>query len=69
MKDIKLKIEGMHCTGCSSRLEKVLNNIEGVEKAKVSFEEEEAVITYDNDKVSEKQLIIEIEEAGFKAEK
>ena len=62
MKDIKLKIAGMHCTGCSS-------NIEGVEKAKVSFEEEEAVITYDNEKVSEKQIIIEIEEAGFKAEK
>ena len=69
MKDIKLKIAGMHCTGCSSRLEKVLNNIEGVEKAKGSFEEEEAVITYDNEKVSEKQIIIEIEEAGFKAEK
>lgn len=69
MKDIKLKIEGMHCTGCSSRLEKALNNIEGVEKAKVSFEEEEAVITYDNEKVSEKQIIIEIEEAGFRAEK
>ena len=69
MKDIKLKIEGMHCTGCSSRLEKVLNNIEGVEKAKVSLEEEEAVITYDNEKVSEKQIIIEIEEAGFRAEK
>ena len=69
MKDIKLKIAGMHCTGCSSRLEKVLNNIEGVEKAKVSFEEEEAVITYDNEKVSEQQIIIEIEEAGFKAEK
>ncbi len=47
----------------------MLNNIEGVEKAKVSFEEEEAVITYDNEKVSEKQIIIEIEEAGFKAEK
>ena len=69
MKDIKLKIAGMHCTGCSSRLEKVLNNIEGVEKAKVSLEEEEAVITYDNEKVSEKQIIIEIEEAGFRAEK
>ena len=39
MKDIKLKIEGMHCTGCSTRLEKVLNNIEGVETAKVSLEE------------------------------
>ena len=34
MKDIKLKIAGMHCTGCSSRLEKSVKNIEGVEKQK-----------------------------------
>ena len=26
MKEIKLKIEGMHCAGCSNRLEKILNN-------------------------------------------
>lgn len=69
MKDIKLKIEGMHCTGCSSRLEKVLNNIEGVEKAKVSFEGKEATINYDDEKISEEQIRSEIEEAGFKAEK
>lgn len=68
MKDIKLKIEGMHCTGCSSRLEKVLNNVEGVEKATVSFEEKEAIITYNEEKISEKQIKSEIEEAGFKAE-
>ena len=68
MKEIKLKIEGMHCTGCSSRLEKVLNNVEGVEKATVSFEEKEAIITYNEEKISEKQIKSEIEEAGFKAE-
>ena len=68
MKDIKLKIEGMHCTGCSSRLEKVLNNVEGVEKATVSFAEKEAIITYNEEKISEKQIKSEIEEAGFKAE-
>lgn len=68
MKDIKLKIEGMHCTGCSSRLEKVLNNVEGVEKATVSFEEKEAIITYNEEKISEEQIKSEIEEAGFKAE-
>ena len=28
MKEVKLNIEGMHCTGCSTRLEKVLNNLE-----------------------------------------
>ena len=39
MKETNLKIEGMHCAGCSARLEKVLNNLEGVEIAKVSLEE------------------------------
>ena len=41
MKEIKLKIEGMHCAGCSTRLERVLNNLEGVEEAKVSLEEKQ----------------------------
>ena len=36
-----LKIEGMHCSGCSTRLERVLNGIEGV-SAKVSLENKNA---------------------------
>ena len=28
MREIKLKIEGMHCAGCSNRLEKILNNVD-----------------------------------------
>ena len=44
MKEVKLNIEGMHCTGCSKRLEKVLNNVDGVEDAKVSLEEKKADI-------------------------
>ena len=47
MKEVKLNIEGMHCTGCSTRLEKVLNNVDGVEDAKVSLEEKKADIKYD----------------------
>ena len=67
MKEIKLKIEGMHCTGCSTRLEKVLNNVDGVEDAKVSLEEKKADIKYDETQVSEKELIDVVEDAGFKA--
>ena len=66
MKEIKLKIEGMHCTGCSTRLEKVLNNVDGVESAKVSLEEKKADIKYDETQVNEKELIEAIEDAGFK---
>ena len=67
MKEVKLNIEGMHCTGCSTRLEKVLNNVDGVESAKVSLEEKKADIKYDETQVNEKELIDVVEDAGFKA--
>ena len=67
MKEIKLKIEGMHCAGCSNRLEKILNNVDGIESAKVSLEEKSADIKYDETQVSEKELIEAVKDAGFKA--
>ncbi len=68
MKEIKLKIEGMHCTGCSGRLEKVLNNTDGIEEAKVSFENKVAEIKFDENTTSEKEIKEAIEDAGFKGE-
>lgn len=66
MKETNLKIEGMHCTGCSTRLEKVLNNLEGVETAKVSLEEKKATIKYDETKINIENIKEAIEDAGFK---
>ena len=68
MKETNLKIEGMHCAGCSTRLEKVLNNLEGVETAKVSLEEKKATIKYDETKISLESIKESIEDAGFKGE-
>ena len=68
MKEIKLKIEGMHCTGCSSRLEKVLNNTDGIENATVSFEEKQAVIKYNESQIDIEQIKEVILDAGFKGE-
>lgn len=68
MKEIKLKIEGMHCAGCSNRLEKILNNVDGVESAKVSLEEKSADIKYNEEEVELKTILQEIEDAGFKGE-
>lgn len=68
MKEIKLKIEGMHCTGCSERLEKVLNNTDGIEEAKVGFENKVAEIKFDENTTSEKEIKEAIEDAGFKGE-
>ena len=68
MKETNLKIEGMHCAGCSTRLEKVLNNLEGVEIAKVSLEEKKATIKYDETKISLESIKEAIGDAGFKGE-
>lgn len=68
MIETNLKIEGMHCAGCSTRLEKVLNNLEGVETAKVSLEEKKATIKYDETKISLENIKESIEDAGFKGE-
>ena len=68
MKEINLKIEGMHCAGCSTRLEKVLNNLEGIETAKVSLEEKKATIKYDETKINIETIKEAIEDAGFKGE-
>ena len=68
MREIKLKIEGMHCVGCSNRLEKILNNVDGVESAKVSLEEKSADIKYNEEEVELNKILQEIEDAGFKGE-
>ena len=68
MKETNLKIEGMHCAGCSTRLERVLNNLEGVEEAKVSLEEKQTTIKFDETKTNIENIKEAIADAGFKGE-
>ena len=49
-------------------MEKVLNNLEGVEKAQVSLQEKKATIKYDENKISLESIKEAIEDAGFKGE-
>ena len=68
MKEVVLKIKGMHCEGCSTRLEKVLNNQDGVEEANVSLEDAKADVKYDENQIGLDELKEAIEDAGFEAE-
>ena len=68
MKEVKFSISGMHCTGCSNRLEKVLNNTDGIEKAEVNFDQKEATITYNESQTNIEKIKEAIQDAGFKGE-
>lgn len=69
MKKVEIKIEGMHCEGCSKRLTKVLNNVEGVKSAEVSLENKLADIEYDETVAKLEDLYEAIEDAGFEVVK
>ena len=46
----------MNCTSCSSVIEEALSETDGVTKARVSFQNKEAIIWYDSSKIQGKQL-------------
>lgn len=66
-KTVTIKVEGMKCAKCSSSVTKALKATEGVQDAQVSSEKGEAVIKYDDQKLSEAKLREVINSTGFKA--
>ena len=66
-KTATIRVEGMHCNMCSASVVKALKATAGVEKVEVSSEKGEAVIQYDDQKVTEAKLREVINGTGFKA--
>lgn len=66
MKKVILKIDGMSCSACSNRVEKYLNKQDGV-SASVNLVMAQALIEYDENKVSLKDLDRFVEESGYKS--
>ena len=60
------KIEGMHCSACASRVEKVTKKIPGVENSVVNFATEKLFISYDADSINFGDIKSKVENAGFK---
>ena len=68
MEHAEFDITGMTCAACSNRIEKVLNKQEGVGSATVNLATENAVIEYNPNVLSEKDLIGRVEKLGYGAE-
>lgn len=64
---IKLAIKGMHCASCSSRIEKVVSGLEGVESASVNLANQLGTVHYDPGKISLGFIEETITGLGFEA--
>ncbi|WP_404470488.1 heavy metal translocating P-type ATPase [Sutcliffiella horikoshii] len=64
-KETRLQITGMTCAACSTRVERGLNKMAGVETANVNLALENAAVTYDPQQVSEKEIEKKIQDLGY----
>ena len=60
-----LKVSGMHCGGCSTNLEKMLNKKAGVISASVDLAAAAAMVEYDDQKLTLDDLREVVENCGF----
>jgi len=44
---LKMKVSGMHCAACSTRIEKVVGNLEGIDVCVVNLATEQATVRFD----------------------
>mgnify|MGYP003306997908 FL=1 len=54
----KVKVTGMMCSySCASKVNAVINDIDGVKSCSVDFNKGEATVIYDDDKVGSKEIV------------
>ncbi|MCG1682204.1 heavy metal translocating P-type ATPase [Staphylococcus epidermidis] len=68
VEQVELNINGMTCAACSNRIEKVLNQTQGVQQATVNLTTEQAHIKYYPNATNTEALIKRIQNIGYDAE-
>jgi Cu+-exporting ATPase len=63
---LDLPIEGMTCASCTSRIERALNKLDGVE-ASVNYLTEQATVSFDAARVSPDDIVSAVAAAGYAA--
>ncbi|MDR1935251.1 MAG: heavy-metal-associated domain-containing protein [Candidatus Accumulibacter sp.] len=65
LETIELSVEGLHCGGCSGRLQRTLNAKEGVQSSTASHETKRVSVAYDSALLNEARIREHITDAGF----
>lgn len=68
MKNIKLKINGMHCSSCAMNIDFDVEDLDGVEVCKTSYAKQESEVEFDESKISLDKILDQIKETGYQAE-
>lgn len=65
LRTVTLDVPGMACQFCPITVRKALEKVPGVEKAEISFERKEAIVTFDDAKTDVAALLDATKNAGY----
>lgn len=66
-REVVLQILGMHCTACATGIESGLKRLDGVIEVGVNFATKEAVVKYDEDRVTLDEIKATVKRGGYEA--
>ncbi|ACD24805.1 heavy metal translocating P-type ATPase [Clostridium botulinum] len=69
MRKKAFKIEGMTCSACANRVERVVGKLDGVEKSNVNFATETLSVEFDENKLQDKDIEEKVVKAGYSVKK
>ncbi len=61
-------IPNMHCSGCVMTLEGIEDELPGIWMVKGSYQRQTLEVVYDEDEVSEKEIVKEIQQLGYQVQ-
>jgi len=67
IKNLKLKISGMHCSSCAMNIDFDLEDLDGITSAKTSYAKEVCEVDFDEEKVKVEDIISSVEKTVYKA--
>jgi P-type Cu+ transporter len=65
-KMLNLPITGMSCANCAANISRTVGKLDGVTNANANFAAEQAMVSYDQDKISLNDIVHSIHDLGFK---
>ncbi len=63
---IEIKVEGMTCTGCENTVTNAIMELSGINHAKLSHIDGNAIIEFDNTKTSREEIVDAVKGSGYK---
>ncbi len=60
-----LRVAGMTCAGCETKIERILSRLEGVSEARANFGSGTVTVTWDSNAVNTHDMAVALEKAGY----